>query len=172
VTQHASNEPHAIVLKRQKASNRHKHHHPPLLPLLIRQTPLPLQSTRLLRNISLPPLPQISRTIIQTLAHLREFQPRSENHNPEEALRIPAQKVHKAFAEQEAEEDLEEPEEHDAGAAAGAEAVLGGEAAGAVTYGHGAEPAADEVHECDADADGGYGWGGDLGEEVGGDFKS
>jgi hypothetical protein len=47
---------------------------------------------------------------------------------------------------------------------------LGGESAGAVTYGHGAEPAADEVHERDADADGGYGWGGDLGEEVGGDF--
>lgn len=115
-------------------------------------------------------LPQIPRAGIQRLANLRELDARGKHHNSEQRFGEAGEQADQGLAADEAEDHLDDAEDDDGGATAGAETVLGSEAAGAVARGHGAEPAADEVHNGDGGADGGDGGGRDAWEEVGGEM--
>lgn len=170
--QHARAEADSVILEGKDPRRRHQHDRPPLQPLVVRHDPVPLVGHaphRVPDETGGGPaaaarrggggaggddtvLPQVRGAVVQALPDLGELQPRGDDHDAEHGARERAEQVEQRGAEQQAEEELRGAEEHDARAAARAEAVLRREPARPVAHGHGAEPAAREVHERDADA--------------------
>lgn len=164
--QHARQEPHGIILKGQNPRRRHQHDGPPLRPLLVRDVAMPLGRRHHASTTLLPCmpsrgggrggggrggggdtiLPEIRRAIVETLAHLGEFQPRGNDHDAQERPRERAQQVEQRRPQEQAQQELERAQHDDARPAARAKAVLRRQAARAVAHGHGAEPAPHEIH--------------------------
>lgn len=89
--QHARDKTHRIIFECQDARRCHQHHCPPLRPLLIRDVPMTLANglrqhttaTVVIRRRRNTILPEIRGAVVETLAHLGEFQPRGDDHNPQ-----------------------------------------------------------------------------------------
>lgn len=135
--QHARDEPHRIILKRQNPRRRHQHDRPPLRPLLVRDVPMPLGGNQTLTttNTAIPYLPagrgrrdtilpEIRRAVVQTLAHLGEFQTRSNDHNAQQRPRERPQQVEQRRPQKQPQQQLERAQEDDTRPAARAKAVL------------------------------------------------
>lgn len=105
--------------------------------------------------------------MIKALTNSGELEARRDDHDAEQAARERPQQAKQRLAEEQSHDHLEQAQKDNARATARPEPVLRRQPTGAMTHGHGAEPAAHEVHSGDAKAKLGNGRGGEVREEVG-----
>lgn len=161
MTGQTSQEPNGIVLESQNARRGDEHHRPPLQALLVRHAAVDATAGLDTR------LPEVRRAVVEALSHLGQLEAGGDDHDAQERVGERLDQAEQGLPEHQAEDDLEEAQEDDARSAARAEAVLRRQTAGAVAHGHGAEPAAEQVHERHADAELGHARIRQVGQQVG-----